>query len=180
MHILIGKGEEVGQQELAAVAWLEEIGMLIYGPGAEEVAEVMERDYRRWYDPSEGGHWLTLDDEELVRSLLFRLPRPQWWAVEVTGSGELLPQTPYDPNGTIWRQLASDDRAAATQAALTLLREHFHDPNVQTLLTWIEGEKDEALYHFIGLSPVAKRPQKIVVYRVRTGDWHAELEDSPH
>ena len=81
----------------------------------------MERDYRRWYDPSGGGQWVTLSDEELVRSLLFRLPRPQWWAVEVTESGERLPPTPYDPNGTIWRQLARDDRAAATQAALTLL-----------------------------------------------------------
>ncbi len=178
MRILIGKGEAVGEQVLATVGWLEGIGMLIFGSGAEEVAELMERDYRRWYDPSEGGQWLTLSDEELVRSLLFRLPRPQWWAVELTDTDELLPQTPYDPNGTIWRQLASDDRAAATQAALAMLREHFHDPNVQTLLTWIEGEKDEALYHFVGLSPVAKRPQKIVVYRVRTGDWHAVLEVS--
>ena len=152
--------------------------MLILGPGAEEVAALMEHDYRRWYDPSGGGQWVTLSDEELVRSLLFRLPRPQWWAVEVMDSGERLPPTPYDPNGTIWRQLARDDRAAATQAALTLLREHFQDPNVQTLLTWIEGERDEALYHFVGLSPAAPRPQKIVVYRVRTGDWHAVLEAS--
>jgi hypothetical protein len=178
MRILIGKGEKVGDEELATVAWIDEIGMLIIGPGAEEVAELMERDYRRWYDPSGGGQWVTLSDEELVRSLLFRLPRPQWWAVEVTDSGERLPPTPYDPNGTIWRQLARDDRAAATQAALTLLREHFPDPNVQTLLTWIEGERDEALYHFVGLSPAAPRPQKIVVYRVRTGDWHAVLEAS--
>jgi hypothetical protein len=178
MRILIGKGEEVGAQQLATVAWLDGIGMLIYGPGAEEAAALMERDYRRWYDPSEGGNWVTLSDEELVRSLLFRLPRPGWWAVEVTETGELMPQTPYDPNGTIWRQLARDDRPAATEAALTLLRDHFHDPNVQALLTWIEGERDEAVYHFVGLSPVAKGPQKIVVYRVRTGDWHAELEAS--
>jgi hypothetical protein len=178
MHILVGKGEQVGNQELAIVAWIDDIGMFIVGPGAEEVAAVMERDYRRWYDPSGGGQWITLSDEELVRSLLFRLPRPQWWAVEVTESGERLPQTPYDPNGTIWRQLARDDRAAATQAALSLLREHFPDPNVQTLLTWIEGERDEAIYHFVGLSPAAKGPQKIVVYRVRTGDWHAALETS--
>jgi hypothetical protein len=176
MLVLIGKGEHVGEQELATVAWLDDVGMLILGPGAEIVAEVMERDYRRWYDPSGAGQWLTLEDEELVRSLLYRLPRPQWWAIEVTESGDRLPQTPYDPNGTIWRQLARDDRAAATMAARSLLAERFPDPNLQTLLLWIEGEKDEALYHFVGLSPAAARPQKIVVYRVRTGDWHAVLE----
>ena len=38
MRILIGKGEQVGDQELATVVWIDEIGMLILGPGAEEVA----------------------------------------------------------------------------------------------------------------------------------------------
>jgi|GEM_PF-2352430 hypothetical protein len=178
MRILVGKGERVGAQAMAAVSWIEGIGLMVVGPGEEEVAALMERDYRRWYDPTAGGRWITLDDEELVRSLLFRLPRPQWWAVEINDAGELLPQTPYDPHGTIWRQLTRDDRAAATEAALGLLRERFPDPNLQALLTWIEGEKDESLYHFVGLSPAARGPQKIVVYRLRTGVWHAVMETS--
>src|SRR5579872_686986 len=83
MRILVGKGERAGAQAMATVGWIEGVGLIVVGPGEEEVAALMERDYRRWFDPASGGRWITLDDEELVRSLLFRLPRPQWWAVEI-------------------------------------------------------------------------------------------------
>jgi hypothetical protein len=178
MRILIGSGAGASERELATVAWTAEQGLVISGPQRGQVAALMEREYRRWFDPSAGGQWVTLADEELVLSLPYRLPRPQWWAIELTVTGERLPPVPYDPHGTIWRQLSRPDRAAATGAAVSLLRDRSRDPNAQVLLTWIEGEGDAAIYHFIGLSPAVSGSQQIAVYQVRTGAWHAILETS--
>jgi hypothetical protein len=176
MRILIGTGEGPTERALADVSWTLEGGLVVAGPQARQIATLIEREYRRWYDLADGGQWVTLSDEELVLSLPYRLPRPQWWAVELTLTGERLPPVAYDPHGTIWRQLNRADRAAATRAALALLRERFADPNARVVLTWIEGEGDDALYHFAGLSPAVPVPQQIVVYRVRTGAWHAVPE----
>ena len=176
MRILIGSGEGTNERSLATVSWTEGEGLVIAGPEREQVAALLEREYRRWYDPAEGGQWVTLADEELVLSLAYRLPRPQWWAIELTVTGERLPQVPYDPHGTIWRQLSRPHRAAATRAAVVLLRERSHDPNAWVVLTRIEGDGEAALYYFIGVSPAMPGPWQITTYQVRTGAWHAVLE----
>src|SRR5262249_24366166 len=176
MRILIGSSAGANERELATISWTAEEGLVISGPQRGLVAALVEREYRRWFDPSAGGQWVTLSDEELVLSLPYRLPRPQWWAIELTITGERLPSVPYDPHGTIWRQFSRPDRAAATRAAVSLLRERSHDPNASVLLTWIEGEGAGAIYHFIGLRPAVPGPQQIGVYQVRTGAWHAVLE----
>jgi hypothetical protein len=176
MRILIGSGEDSAERALAVVSWTEEDGLTITGPEAKTVRTLIEREYRQWYDASAGGLFVTLTDEELVLSLPYRLPRSQWWAVELTITGERLPQVPYDPNGTIWRQLNRADRAAAIRAALALVRDQYHDPNSSVVLTWIEGEDTNAIYHFVGLAPAVAGSLHIAAYQVRTGAWHAVFE----
>jgi len=173
MRILVGSGVEFAERALAVLSWTEEEGLSVTGPEAERVRAFVEREYRQWFDQSAGGLFVTLSDEELVVSLPYRLPRPQWWAVELTVTGERLPRVPYDPHGSIWRRLNRADRAAATRAALALLNEQYGDPNANVLLTWIEGEGDAAIYHFVGLAPAVVGKINIAAYQVRTGAWQA-------
>jgi hypothetical protein len=176
MRILVGTGDETAERAMAVISWTEDEGLTIIGPEADRVRALVEREYRVWFDQSGGGSFVTLGDEELVVSLPYRLPRPQWWGVELTVTGERLPLVPYDPHGTIWRRLNRPARAAATSAALSLLHERHHDPNSSVLLTWIEGEDDAAIYHFVGLAPAVPGSLHIAAYQVRTGGWHAVFE----
>ena len=80
-------------------------GLVFAGPDPEHVRELVERR-RAWYDRVGVEHMLT--DDELVRSLPYRLHGQFTWAVvvdEVTGLTE--DQPAYDPWGKMWSRPAS-------------------------------------------------------------------------
>jgi hypothetical protein len=74
---------------------------LIYaGPDPEHVRTIVESE-RPWYDRAGIRHVLT--DEELVRSLPYRLEGSILWAVFVDeATGLTLDRPPYDPWGDVW------------------------------------------------------------------------------
>jgi hypothetical protein len=75
-------------------------GLHYAGPDPEHTRAVVER-LREWYDRAGTQH--ALADEEVVRSLPYRLQGYILWAVavdEVTGLTQ--DQPPYDPLGDVW------------------------------------------------------------------------------
>jgi hypothetical protein len=98
MRVLVGSfTTDYGTVELSAAG-----GDLVYsGPDPEHVRAIVESE-RQWYDRS--GIEYTLTDEELLRSLPYRLQGYIVWAVSFDEqTGLTLDQPPYDPWGDMWR-----------------------------------------------------------------------------
>jgi hypothetical protein len=95
MKVLVGSfNTDHGTVETSAA------GLCFAGPDPEHTRAVVKR-LREWYDRAGNQH--TLTDEELVRSLPYRLHGYILWAVaidEVTGLTQ--DQPPYDPLGDMW------------------------------------------------------------------------------
>jgi hypothetical protein len=74
-------------------------GLIYAGRNPEHVQEQVELK-RAWYDRISVMH--TLSDEELVRSLPYRMQG--WlWAVFLDKQGVIQDQPEYDPFGDLWR-----------------------------------------------------------------------------
>lgn len=74
-------------------------GLMYGGQNPEHVRQQVELK-RVWYDRADVLH--TLSDEELVRSLPYRMQG--WlWAVFVDKQGVVQHQPEYDPYGDIWK-----------------------------------------------------------------------------
>jgi hypothetical protein len=97
MKILIGSfNTDIGTVETSAGA-----GGLVYGgPDLEHTRAIVESE-REWGDRAGIQH--TLTDEELVRSLPYRLQSYILWAVAIDeATGLTQDQPPYDPLGDMW------------------------------------------------------------------------------
>ena len=75
-------------------------GLVFAGPDPEHVRELVEAK-RRWFDRAGAEHMLT--DEELVRSLPYRLQGLLWAVFVDPETGLTLEQPAYDPWGDTWR-----------------------------------------------------------------------------
>lgn len=95
MRILVGSfNTDHGTVELTRE------GLQYAGPDPAHVRAIVESE-REWRDRSGIEHMLT--DEELVRSLPFRLQGYILWAVFVDETtGLTIDQPPYDPLGDVW------------------------------------------------------------------------------
>lgn len=76
-------------------------GLVYAGDESEKVQSIVE-SVREWYDRS--GIKYRLGDEELVRSLPYRLQEYILWTVYVDeATGLTVDQPAYDPWGEVWR-----------------------------------------------------------------------------
>lgn len=96
MKVLVGSfNTDHGTVETSAAGGLE-----YAGPDREHTRAIVE-SLREWSDRT--GIRRTLTDEELVRSLPYRLHGYILWAVFVDPvTGETQDQPPYDPLGDVW------------------------------------------------------------------------------
>jgi hypothetical protein len=98
MKVLLGSFN----QDLGTVELPDAGGDLVCdGLDPEKVRTIVEHN-REWWDRSGGKHLLT--DEELVRSLPYRMQGGFAWAVSVDERTGLTQDQPeYDPWGEVWR-----------------------------------------------------------------------------
>ena len=74
-------------------------GLLCTGPKVEHVRSLVAAN-RRWWDRS--GILHILSDEELLRSLTYRIHHGLW-SIAVPEDGTIPQQPPYDPWGDLWK-----------------------------------------------------------------------------